>query len=68
MSRPSPLAVVFSSWPLPPIVQPADIRYFDPAHAVQPDQLITGVGCSAVLDQLFYTLMDEGEAVLLAAP
>ncbi|BEJ15246.1 hypothetical protein CspHIS471_0410130 [Cutaneotrichosporon sp. HIS471] len=43
-------------------------EYFDPAHTVQPDQLITGVGCSAVLDQLFYTLVDEGEAVLLAAP
>ncbi|CAK9786745.1 PLP-dependent transferase [Cutaneotrichosporon oleaginosum] len=42
--------------------------YFDPAHPVLPDQLITGVGCSAVLDQLFHTLMDEGEAVLLAAP
>lgn len=26
------------------------------------------MGCSAVLDQLFYTLVDEGEAVLLAAP
>ncbi|KAL1405968.1 hypothetical protein Q8F55_007650 [Vanrija albida] len=43
-------------------------EYFDPAEEVKPDQLITGVGCSAVLDQLFYTLMDEGEAVLLAGP
>lgn len=46
----------------------ANTRYFDPATEVQPDHLITGVGCSAVLDQLFYTIMDEGEAVLLAAP
>jgi 1-aminocyclopropane-1-carboxylate synthase len=54
-------------------------RYFDPAEEVLPEQIITGVGCSAgmstcpsalilVLDQLFYTLMDEGEAILLAAP
>ncbi|GMK59407.1 hypothetical protein CspeluHIS016_0800130 [Cutaneotrichosporon spelunceum] len=43
-------------------------EYFDPAEPVQPEHVITGVGCSAVLDQLFYTLVDEGEAVLLAAP
>ncbi|WWC66900.1 uncharacterized protein I206_100807 [Kwoniella pini CBS 10737] len=42
--------------------------YFDPAEEVKPEQIITGVGCSAVLDQLFYTLMDEGEGILLAAP
>ncbi|WWC58053.1 uncharacterized protein I303_100588 [Kwoniella dejecticola CBS 10117] len=42
--------------------------YFDPSEEVKPEQIITGVGCSAVLDQLFYTLMDEGEAILLAAP
>jgi 1-aminocyclopropane-1-carboxylate synthase len=57
-------------------------RYFNPAEEVLPEQMITGVGCSAgkfsyrpercsdivVLDQLFHTLMDEGEAVLIAAP
>ncbi|EIW73272.1 hypothetical protein TREMEDRAFT_24846 [Tremella mesenterica DSM 1558] len=43
-------------------------EWFDPAEEVMPEHLITGVGCSAVLDQLFYTLMDEGEAILLAAP
>ncbi|WWC97127.1 hypothetical protein V866_004005 [Kwoniella sp. B9012] len=43
-------------------------EYFDPAEKVKPEHIITGVGCSAVLDQLFYTLMDEGEAILLAAP
>lgn len=43
-------------------------KHFKPAHKVEPDQMIMGVGCSAVLDQLFYTLMDEGEAVLLAGP
>ncbi|WVR03444.1 hypothetical protein IAU60_000435 [Kwoniella sp. DSM 27419] len=42
--------------------------YFNPAEEVEPEHIITGVGCSAVLDQLFYTLMDEGEAILLAAP
>ncbi|WWC85745.1 uncharacterized protein L201_000611 [Kwoniella dendrophila CBS 6074] len=42
--------------------------YFNPAEEVRPEHIITGVGCSAVLDQLFYTLMDEGEAILLAAP
>ncbi|OCF34966.1 hypothetical protein I316_03513 [Kwoniella heveanensis BCC8398] len=42
--------------------------YFTPAETVKPEHIITGVGCSAVLDQLFYTLMDEGEAILLAAP
>ncbi|WVW81724.1 hypothetical protein I302_103720 [Kwoniella bestiolae CBS 10118] len=42
--------------------------YFNPAETVKPEHIITGVGCSAVLDQLFYTLMDEGEAILLAAP
>ncbi|ORY25180.1 pyridoxal phosphate-dependent transferase [Naematelia encephala] len=41
---------------------------FDPVVEVLPEHLITGVGCSAVLDQLIYTLMDEGEAVLLASP
>jgi hypothetical protein len=59
----------------------ADARYFNPAEEVLPEQMITGVGCSAgtswrerpraeevVLDQLFHTLMDEGEAVLIAAP
>lgn len=59
------------------------VRYFNPAEEVLPEQIITGVGCSAgtfhmgsrrksnddtVLDQLFHTLMDEGEAVLIAAP
>ncbi|KAI9635941.1 pyridoxal phosphate-dependent transferase [Dioszegia hungarica] len=42
--------------------------WFDPAEPIQPDHMITGNGCSAVLDQLFYTLMDEGEAILIAAP
>ncbi|KAK8845419.1 hypothetical protein IAR55_006132 [Kwoniella newhampshirensis] len=43
-------------------------EYFNPAEEVKPEHIITGVGCSAVLDQLFYTLIDEGEAILLAAP
>ncbi|WVQ76353.1 hypothetical protein IAR50_006018 [Cryptococcus sp. DSM 104548] len=42
--------------------------YFHPAEEIKPDQLITGVGCSAILDQLFYTLLDEGDAILIAAP
>ncbi|WVN87327.1 uncharacterized protein L203_102505 [Cryptococcus depauperatus CBS 7841] len=42
--------------------------WFNPLQEVKPEHIITGVGCSAVLDQLFYTLMDEGEAILLAAP
>ncbi|WVQ80398.1 hypothetical protein IAT38_002503 [Cryptococcus sp. DSM 104549] len=42
--------------------------WFNPAEEVKPEHIITGVGCSAVLDQLFYTLMDEGEALLIAAP
>ncbi|GFZ50714.1 hypothetical protein JCM24511_08472 [Saitozyma sp. JCM 24511] len=37
-------------------------RYFDPAVEVQPDHII------CVLDQLFFTLLDEGDAILLAAP
>ncbi|KAK1926199.1 pyridoxal phosphate-dependent transferase [Papiliotrema laurentii] len=43
-------------------------EWFHPADPVLPEHIITGVGCSAVLDQLFYTLMDEGEAILLAGP
>ncbi|UOH83891.1 hypothetical protein LQV05_006629 [Cryptococcus neoformans] len=43
-------------------------EWFNPAEKVLPEQIITGVGCSAVLDQLFYTILDENEAVLLAAP
>ncbi len=39
----------------------ASLPALGPAHA-------PGNGCSAVLDQLFYSLMDEGEAVLIAAP
>lgn len=42
--------------------------YFHPAEPLTPDSLITGVGCSAVLDQLFYMLMDEDDAVLLIGP
>ncbi|ODO01973.1 hypothetical protein L198_02704 [Cryptococcus wingfieldii CBS 7118] len=42
--------------------------YFHPVMEIKPDHLITGVGCSAVLDQLFYTLLDEGDAILVAAP
>lgn len=42
--------------------------YFHPAEPLTSDSLITGVGCSAVLDQLFYTLMDEGDSVLLIGP
>ncbi|RSH90670.1 hypothetical protein EHS25_001275 [Saitozyma podzolica] len=53
-------------------------RYFNPAVEVQPDHIICGNGCSAgttptlpplfLLDQLFFTLLDEGDAILLAAP
>ncbi|KGB77237.2 hypothetical protein CNBG_3075 [Cryptococcus deuterogattii R265] len=43
-------------------------EWFNPAEEVLPEQIITGVGCSAVLDQLFFNILDEGEAVLLAAP
>ncbi|TYJ52364.1 hypothetical protein B9479_007020 [Cryptococcus floricola] len=41
---------------------------FSPAMEIKPEHIITGTGASAVLDQLFFTLLDEGDAVLLAAP
>lgn len=43
-------------------------RYFDPAERVEPDHMISGVGVSALLDQLFHAILDEQDGVLLLSP
>lgn len=41
---------------------------FDPVLEVKPEHLYFTSGCSALLDQLFWTLCDEGEGVLIGMP
>ncbi|KDQ64900.1 hypothetical protein JAAARDRAFT_188175 [Jaapia argillacea MUCL 33604] len=43
-------------------------KYFNPVTPVLPEHIVTGVGLSAVIDQLTQLLCDEGEAVLIAKP
>ena len=37
-------------------------------HCVNPEQLIIGAGCNAVLENLFFTIAEPGSAVLVPAP
>ena len=37
-------------------------------HAVDPEELILGAGCNAVLENLFFSIAEPGSAVLVPAP
>ncbi|OWT41640.1 hypothetical protein J008_01476 [Cryptococcus neoformans] len=41
---------------------------FDPIEPVVPEHIITGTGCTTVLDQLSWTILNPGDAILIAAP
>lgn len=41
---------------------------FNSSTVLKPSDIITGNGCSALLDQLFHVLLDEGEGALLSKP
>ncbi|KAI7841266.1 hypothetical protein COHA_005039 [Chlorella ohadii] len=43
-------------------------RFLLPGFAVDPSKLCISAGCTAILDNLFYALCDEGEGVLIPAP
>ncbi|KAL7942001.1 PLP-dependent transferase [Trichoderma barbatum] len=43
-------------------------RFFSPKIPVQPEHIITGTGCSAVLDTLINDICDEGDGILVTAP
>ncbi|OJJ45948.1 hypothetical protein ASPZODRAFT_68501 [Penicilliopsis zonata CBS 506.65] len=43
-------------------------RFFAPRVPVLPDHIVTGAGCSGILDSLLYSLCGEGEGVLVEAP
>lgn len=40
--------------------------HFAPSTVIKPTDIITGNGCSALLDQLFHVLVDAGEGCLLS--
>ena len=41
---------------------------FNPVLEVKPEHLYFTSGCTALLDQLFWTLCDEGDGVLIGMP
>lgn len=41
---------------------------FKSSTVLKPSDIITGNGCSALLDQLFHVLLDAGEGALLSTP
>lgn len=43
-------------------------RFFQPRVPVQPEHLVVGAGCSAILDSLLYSLCEVDEGVLIEAP
>lgn len=43
-------------------------RFFLPGHSVHPQHICISSGCSAILDNMFYCLCDEGDGVLIPAP
>lgn len=43
-------------------------NYFEPILKVAPEHIVTGVGVSAIIDQLSEKLCDVGEGILIAAP
>ncbi|KAI1108250.1 pyridoxal phosphate-dependent transferase [Nemania sp. NC0429] len=42
--------------------------YFNPAQAIDPDDVVITTGASLCLDALMFTLCDEGDQVLITAP
>lgn len=40
--------------------------HFYPVEPIRPQDILTANGCSALLDQLFHVLLDQGEGVLLS--
>ncbi|KAF3257232.1 hypothetical protein TWF192_001505 [Orbilia oligospora] len=43
-------------------------RKFSPTFEVKPEHVYTAIGVSGVLDLLFHTIADEGEAILIGRP
>jgi aspartate/methionine/tyrosine aminotransferase len=43
-------------------------NFFSPRILVRPEHIVTGAGCSAVLDTLINDICDEGEGLLVTAP
>jgi histidinol-phosphate/aromatic aminotransferase/cobyric acid decarboxylase-like protein len=43
-------------------------HFFSPKVAVEPQHVVTGPGCSAVLDTLLHDICDDGDGILLAVP
>ncbi|UKZ72381.1 putative secondary metabolism biosynthetic enzyme [Trichoderma virens FT-333] len=43
-------------------------RHFKPVIAVKPEHIVTGAGCSAILDNMLYDVCDRGDGVLVEAP
>jgi len=42
--------------------------FFSPSVPVEPQQLVVGPGCSAILDTLINDICDDGDGLLVAAP
>lgn len=42
--------------------------FFSPTLLVRPEHIVTGTGCSAVLDSLINDICDEGDGLLVTAP
>lgn len=42
--------------------------FFSPTLIVRPEHIVTGTGCSAVLDSLINDICDEGDGLLVTAP
>lgn len=43
-------------------------HFFSPSVPVRPEHIVTGTGCSAVLDTLINDICDEGDGLLVTAP
>lgn len=43
-------------------------RFFSPTVLVRPEHIVTGPGCSSVLDTLINDLCDDGDGLLVMAP
>jgi gliotoxin/aspirochlorine biosynthesis aminotransferase len=43
-------------------------HFFSPKVPVRPEHVVTGAGCSAVLDTLIHDICDEGDGLLVATP
>ena len=55
----------------PPLLQAAAKffnRHFKPVTAVKPEHIVTGAGCSAILDNMLYDICDRGDGVLVEIP